>query len=95
MNVWKPIALCFAAGFVASVGIQVASANKNPDPPPSLTGPCFDQPNMAHTKASIEDALTYAAKAEHNKGGWRDRAMVALNTAHNEINAGCNVANGK
>ncbi len=95
MNVWKPIALCFAAGFVASIGIQVASANKNPDPPPSLTGPCFDQPNMAHTKGSIEDALTWAAKAEHNKGGWRDRAIAALNTAHNEINNGCNFANGK
>jgi hypothetical protein len=50
---------------------------------------------MAHTKGSIEDALTWAAKAEHNKGGWRDRAIAALNTAHNEINNGCNFANGK
>jgi hypothetical protein len=95
MNVWKPISICLAAGLIASIGVQTASANRNPDPPPSLTGPCFDQPHMAAAKGYIESAIGELNKAEHNKGGWRERATAAANKAHDEINNGCNVANGR
>ena len=93
MNVWKPIALCLAAGLVASIGIQVASANSNADPHPTLTGPCFDQPNMANALSSLNTAKGYLDKAEHNKGGWRVNALNATNTAIGETNKGCAVAN--
>jgi hypothetical protein len=95
MNVWKPIALCFAVGLVASVGIQVASANSSADPHPTLTGPCFDQPNMAAAKGHLEQAVDSLGRAEHNKGGWRDAAIQSANAALAKTNEGCRVANGK
>jgi hypothetical protein len=95
MNAWKPIALCLAVGLVASVGIQTASANKNPDPQPTLTGPCFDQPNMAAAKGYLESALGSLNKAEHNKNGWRVSAINATQTALNQTNTGCASANGR
>ena len=96
MNVWKPIALCCAAGLVASIGIQTASANKNPSPEPDgVAGPCFDQHNMAAAKASLESAIGSLKVAEHNKGGWRDTAITAAGNALAATNQGCMVANGK
>jgi len=92
MNPWKPIALCFAAGLVASIGMQTASANRNPDPQPSLTGPCFDQPNMAAAKGHLENALASLNRAEHNKNGWRAAAITATQTALNQTNTGCSSA---
>jgi hypothetical protein len=95
MNPWKPLALCLAAGLVASIGIQTASANKNPDPPPSLTGPCHDQPHMASALSQLEGAKGALGGAEHNKGGWRDAAMQAVSTAISQTQTGCNYAAGK
>jgi hypothetical protein len=95
MNVWKPIALVLAAGLATSIGIQTASANKNPAPEPStLSGPCFDQHNMADAKTHLNEALTSLGKAEHNKGGWRDNAVTATNNAIGFVNTGCASANG-
>jgi hypothetical protein len=93
MNVWKPIALCSTTAFVALIGIQVASAASNSGSQPTLTGPCYDQPHMAAAKGFIEQALGELDKAEHNKGGWRERAIAAEKKAHEEINAGCAFAN--
>ena len=88
MNYWKPIALTLAVGLVASIGMQTASAN-NAGSQPSLTGECHDQKNMAaalHELSSAKDSLT---KAEHNKAGWRDRALDSVNKAINETTTGC------
>ncbi|HEY1955337.1 MAG TPA: hypothetical protein VGH28_06985 [Polyangiaceae bacterium] len=93
MNVWKPIAIVATTGLVVSLGIQTAYANKSSDEPTNLEGPCFDQPNMAAAKGHLEAALGSLQRAEHNKGGWRDRAMNATNTAIAETNAGCRQAN--
>lgn len=94
MNVWKPIAIIATAGLVASIGIQTAHANKPSDPQPStMTGPCFDQPNMAAAKTNLENALTYLNRAEHNKGGWRDAAVQSTQTAIARTNEACRVAN--
>ena len=93
MNVWKPIALCATTALVASLGIQVASANTSSSPNPTLQGPCFDQPNMAGAKDKLREALAFLNKAEHNKGGWRDKAIASTNEALAQTTAGCNFAN--
>jgi hypothetical protein len=91
MNYWKPIALSLAVGLVASIGMQTASAN-NAGSQPSLTGDCHDQKNMANALHSLQAAKDSLSKAEHNKGGWRDRAIAATTTAMTETTAGCAVA---
>ncbi len=96
MNVWKPIAIIATTGLVASIGLQAAYASKptTPDPQPvTLSGPCFDQPNMAAAKSNLESALTYLGRAEHNKGGWRDAAIASTQTAIARTNEACRVAN--
>jgi hypothetical protein len=78
MNVWKPIALVAVAGMVASVGIQVARADA-----------CHNQPHMQAALDHLRQARSELDKAEHNKGGWRDRAIQATDNALKETNAGC------
>jgi hypothetical protein len=82
MNVWKPTALVLAVGLVASVGIQTASAQSN-------GGNCHNQVNMANALAGFRAARASLDKAEHNKGGWRDRAIKAADTAIHETENGC------
>jgi hypothetical protein len=48
---------------------------------------------MAAAVTSLFAARDSLNKAEHNKGGWRDRAIGAVNTAIAETRAGCDVAN--
>ena len=85
MNVWKPIAFSLAAGLVASIGLQVASAQTN-------IGNCHNQPNMLNAAHSLYAARDSLNKAEHNKGGWRDRAIAATSNAIKETENGCAVA---
>jgi hypothetical protein len=79
MNVWKPVALVAIAGLVASLGAQVASA----------AGVCRNQPNMQAALEHLRQARAALDRAEHNKGGWRDRAIAATQTALDETNRGC------
>jgi hypothetical protein len=89
MNVWKPIALCSIAGLAGSLCIQTAVAAA-----PSITaGPCHDQPNMAAALEHLKGSRASLEKAEHNKGGWRDRAIQRVDDALKETNTGCMVAN--
>lgn len=78
MNVWKPIALVSIAGLALSLGIQIAYA-----------GVCHDQPNMAAALGSLRAARASLDKAEHNKGGWREAAILATNNAIKEAERGC------
>ena len=82
MNVWKPIALCSVAGLVASVAIQTASAEDM----------CHGQHHMQSALEHFKAARAELDKAEHNKGGWRDRAIQSADVAIRETNAGCIVA---
>lgn len=82
MNVWKPIAIVMTAGLVASIGYQTASAQAN-------IGNCHNQGNMLAAAKSLYAARDSLAKAEHNKGGWRDRAIDAVGKAIHETEAGC------
>lgn len=79
MNVWKPIAIVAVAGLFASVGMQVARAD----------GACHNQGNMAAALDHLRQARASLDRAEHNKGGWRDRAITATDNAIKETNAGC------
>ena len=82
MNLWKPVALCAIGALVVSVGTQVASAE----------GACHNQPNMQAALEHLRQARAALDRAEHNKGGWRDRAIQSADTALKEVNAGCAVA---
>ena len=83
MNVWKPLTIISLAGFVFTIGSQVAQAG----------GPCFDQPRMAEAVSSLKQARAALDHAEHNQGGWRDAAISATNTAIKEADRGCAFAN--
>jgi hypothetical protein len=93
MNYWKPIALTLAVGLVASIGMQTASAKNGDSSLPTLTGECHDQPNMAKATHDLAAAIDSLGKAEHNKGGWRDRALDAAKKSQSEVQAACAVAN--
>jgi len=82
MNVWKPLAICTTVALVASIGYQTASAQSN-------AGNCKNQVNMANAIKSLYAARDSLNKAEHNKGGWRDRAIPAPGNAIKETENGC------
>jgi hypothetical protein len=82
MNVWKPIALCSVAGLVASIYVQTAQAG----------GACGGQPHMNAALTALTTAKAELAQAEHNKGGWRDAAAAAVDTALKSTNTGCAAA---
>ena len=82
MNLWKPIALLSIAGLVASVGVRTASAE----------GACHNQPNMQAALEHLRGARASLDRAEHNKGGWRDRAIAATDNAIKEAVKGCEFA---
>lgn len=71
MNPWKLIALTLLAGLTLSTVVDEAS----------VFGVCHDQPNMTAALASLKSARASLAKAEHNKGGWRDAATAATDKA--------------
>ena len=82
MNVWKPIALVAMSGLVVSVTAQIASAD----------WVCKNQPNMQSAADHFRAARAALDRAEHNKGGWRDRAIAAADTAIAETRKGCEFA---
>jgi hypothetical protein len=82
MNVWKPIAISAIGALAISVGTQVALAD----------GACHNQPNMQSALEHFRQARAALDHAEHNKGGWRDRAIQAADNAIRETNTGCNFA---
>ena len=82
MNLWKPIALVSLGALVVSIGVQTAAA----------AGVCHDQPNMAAALTSLRAARASLEKAEHNKGGWRVKAIEAADAAIRETDKGCAVA---
>ncbi len=82
MNVWKLVALGAVGALAVSVGTQVAFAG----------GECHGQPNMQAAIDHFRQARASLDRAEHNKGGWRDRAIQAADNAIRETSAGCGFA---
>lgn len=82
MNAWKPIAICMSAAFVISIGVQTAFAQAN-------AANCHNQPNMMAALSGLKSARASLDRAEHNKGGWRDRAKDLADKAIHETENGC------
>jgi hypothetical protein len=80
MNVSKWIALAAIAGTVVTVGYRAARAQ---------AGACNNQPNMGHALATLKSARGYLDRAEHDKGGWRVKAIESTDTAIRETEQGC------
>jgi hypothetical protein len=85
MNLWKPIALVSMATTVLAVAYPVAHASPAPTPGP-LAGE--RQPNMEAALAHLQEARASLEKAEHNKGGWRVKAIEATDVAIGETKRG-------
>ena len=83
MNVWKIVALGFIAATVMTVGYGVANAQ---------AVQCNNQPNMAAAVGALQRARGWLERSEHNKGGWREKALEATDTALHETIAGCQFA---
>jgi hypothetical protein len=81
MNVQKIIALCAIAGTVSLVGYRAAHAQG--------AAACNNQPNMAHALGSLRSGRAALDRAEHDKGGWRGRAIQAADVALKETERGC------
>ncbi len=94
MNPWKPMAICLAAGLALSVGIQTASADRNPSPAPVVGGGgCGNQPHMNAALGYLNQALTELGRAEHNKHNWRVSAVGSVQAAIQQTESGCAAAN--
>lgn len=83
MNAWKPIAFCSFALFAVAVACTPAAS-----PPPGGAA-CNGQPNMAHALSDLRTARGYLERAEHDKGGWRVRAVERTDVAIRETENGC------
>ncbi len=94
MNTWKILAPCSVAAFALSLVAACASSPPPPPPPVAPAGPaaCANQPNMMAAVGSFERAHGWLDRAEHNKGGWRDAAIKATDTALAETIRGCQFA---
>jgi hypothetical protein len=81
VNIQKTVALCAIAGTVMTVGYRAAHAQ----------GPaaCNNQQNMANALTSLRNARTALDRAEHDKGGWRVKAIEATDSAIKETERGC------
>ncbi|MGA3123243.1 MAG: hypothetical protein ABSF69_20925 [Polyangiaceae bacterium] len=86
MNAWKAIAAGSAFAFAFAVAVACT-----PAAPPGPAA-CANQPNMAAAVHSLEVARAWLGRAEHNKGGWREAALVATDTALRETVRGCQFA---
>ncbi|MGD0527389.1 MAG: hypothetical protein ABSE49_19770 [Polyangiaceae bacterium] len=88
-NPWKLLAAVSAAAFAVALAVACA-----PAVPPGPAA-CNNQPNMAAALASFDRARDWLARAEHNKGGWRDAAIASTESARSATIAGCQVADSR
>jgi hypothetical protein len=87
MNAWKPLALFSTAALVCVLGHEVASAR------PSNRGPNVVAGDYRRLRAALENlrsARDHLMNAEHNHGGWRERAVEATEHAIHETEAAIN-----
>jgi hypothetical protein len=59
----------------------------------AVAGECHNQRNMAKALHSLEKARKDLEVAEHDKGGWRSRALQKVDEAIVETQKGCEFAN--
>jgi hypothetical protein len=90
MTAWKPLALASTTALVVLVGYQAANAGSAQTATPSVAGP---QPNMEAALGHLRDARASLEKAEHNKDGWRVKAIESTELAIKETQRGIAFAN--
>jgi hypothetical protein len=81
MNIPKAVALCAIAGTVVIVGLHAAHAQG--------AAACNNQINMANALTSLRSGRAALDHAEHDKGGWRVKAIEATDSALKETERGC------
>jgi hypothetical protein len=80
MNLWKPLALVTSSALALLIGYHASYAG-----PPQVAG---NQPNMEAALAHLREARQFLDKAEHNKGGWRAKAIESTDVAIRETARG-------
>jgi hypothetical protein len=90
MNLWKPIALTSMVVSLFTVGYHAASANPEPGPRPGVG---VNQPHMQNALAALQTAQTELGLAEHNKGGWRAKALIDITPVLADVNNGIAAGN--
>lgn len=87
MTFWKPLALVSTSALVLVVGHQVASAHYAAEKPGSVEG---DWRRMHLALDRLREARSHLENAEHNHGGWRERAIESTDRAIHETEAAIN-----
>jgi len=80
VNIWKAVTFTAVVASATTVAYRAAQAQ---------AGACNNQPNMAAALAELRNARAYLERSEHNKGGWRVRAIEATDNAIHETERGC------
>jgi hypothetical protein len=80
MNVSKGVALGAIAYITVAGGYRIARAQ---------SPVCNNLPNMTHALEALKEARGFLEKAEHDKGGWRTKAIEATDKAVHQTQAGC------
>jgi hypothetical protein len=81
LNVYKAISLAAIVGSVGIVGYRTAHAQG--------AAACNNQPNMMGAINALRGARSWLERAEHDKGGWRVRAIESADLAIRETERGC------
>jgi hypothetical protein len=82
MNVWKVTSLISVPALVLVVGYQAAAA-KPADPSPNDVAGDFRRMHAALD--NLRNARDHMLNAEHNHGGWRERAIESTDRAIHEV----------
>jgi hypothetical protein len=78
MNLWKPTALVLTSAFAVMISYSVASANAGHSKPAPVSG---DYRHMRIALEHFRAGRNELDSAEHNHGGWKDRAVEASERA--------------
>jgi len=84
MNLWKPTALVLTSALAVMISYSVASANAGHQKPATVNG------DYRHMRVALEHFRAGRSElefAEHNHGGWRERAVEASERAIFETRA--------
>jgi hypothetical protein len=78
MNLWKPTALVMTSAFALSLGYNVASAKPAEPKPVPVAAEYY---NMRVAMEHLRAARWALQSAEHDRNGWRARAIEATDRA--------------
>jgi hypothetical protein len=81
MNIWKVTSIVSASALALVVGYQAASARPADPSPTGIEG---DYRRMRAALEGLRSARDHLLAAEHNHGGWRERAIEATDRAIHE-----------